>query len=631
MSNKDDYIELVEKAQLGDKESMNLLAELARERLKAFAYRLTLREDLSQDIVQESMLEMFKVLGKLKRADRFWPWIYTITYNKIRRHWRTEKRHKSISIGEMDFSDGHTENQGGLDNLVAKELREVVLSAMKQLKESHRAVLTMRCYDNMKYSEIAELMGSSELGARMLFLRAKKSLGKHLSRRGLGSGALLTALVVFGKVTAPSQAAACQIAVTAATMQVGATATVIGIAASKATLLTLTAAGAFAVGTTLIVPDAGTFNTVAQQNIASMTGALPGHSELSSSIQDRWYYYPEGRSKSLMGRMMVYDENHQNSYCQWLQDDSCNYFYDKSKNIVYLNNFRTWAGDLSVPVLPTDKPDMITFLSQVQVISPDLHPVTADGDGLLVITTRDNAFDTSNSITTQHRNVLQEDSFRYMWSDGIDFVDNRDEMHRRGWCFFRVKGKMAGARIVGSGRLPLFYGFKTEHRPWLKLKIETPEGYLYLFDSGSGAVLVGEDRGMIATYPAGTFFKGLSRQWMGLHTIDTIRRDAAEKQIMFDTNYVAGEVKADVSVIHDNTTAVYTVDMEKDLIDSIEFIDTSGGDSKSGGLLEFTYLQESDLNTPEFREPVTKPSRRLQQDAVGISWLAQLAEGNLAD
>ncbi|MBW8014897.1 MAG: sigma-70 family RNA polymerase sigma factor [Planctomycetes bacterium] len=630
MGNKDDYIKLVEKAQLGDKESMNLLAQLARERLRVFAYRLTLREDLSQDIVQESMLEMFKVLGKLKRADRFWPWIYTITYNKIRRHWRTEKRHKSVSIGEMDFGDDNKQNQGGLENLVAKELKEVVLSSMKQLKDSHRAVLTMRCYDNMKYSEIAELMGSSELGARMLFLRAKKSLGKHLSRRGLGSGALLTALVVFGKVTAPTKAAAAQIAVTAATTQVGVTASVIGVVASKATLLTLTAAGAIAVGTNVFVPDTGPVDSPAQQHITAMTDALPTQSQLSESIEDRWDFYPEGRNGPLMSRLVIYDEDRQNAYCQWLQDDNCNYFYDKSNNIVYKNNFRTWSSDHSVPVLTTDKPEMVSFLRRVQVISPDFRHIIADGDGLLVMSVRDNTINSSNSRTIRHKNAMQEDYFQYVWAEGTDFVDNRDQIHRQGWCFFRVKGEMAGAKVTGSGRLPLFYKPSKVHRPWLKLTVESPDGLLLIFDTSNGAVVVDEDRGMI-TYPAGSFFKGLSRQWMGLHTIDSVRRDAAENEISFLTEYTDGQVNAEVSVLHGNTTAVYTIDMEKDLIDKIEFKNNSLGDLDIGGFLEFTYLHESHLNTPEFTEPVTKPSRRWHQDSLGISWLSQLAEGKLAD
>ena len=629
MSNKGDYIELVRKAQLGDKESMNKLAELARERLRVFAYRLTLREDLSQDIVQETMLEMFKVLGKLKRADRFWPWIYTITYNKIRRHWRAEKRHKAVSIADMDFGDDHKDNQGGLENLVAKELKEVVLSAMQQLKDSHRAVLTMRCYDNMKYSEIAELMGSSELGARMLFLRAKKSLGKHLSRRGLGSGAILTALVVFGKVTAPTHAAASQITVTAATMQVGATASVIGAVASKATLLTLTAAGAIAVGTNML-PESPPVVTPAQQHIIAMNNALPSQSELSQSIENRWDYYPDGRDGALISRLMVSDENDKNSYCQWLQDDSCNYFYNKSENIVYQNNFRVWDSDLRVPVLTTDSQKMLDFISGLQKVSPDFRLVRADGNGLLVITHFDNTINSSNYKTTYHQNVMQEEYFNDTWIEGIQFVDNRDSIHRNGWCYFKVNGQIDGSKVTGTGMLPLYYRYCKEYSPWLKLKVETPQALL-IFDSATGAEVIEEDRGLVATYPAGAFFKGISRQWMGLHTIDTIRRDAAQKQIMFETTYDPDQVDAQVSVLHGRTTLVYTIDMEKDLIEKIEFLDNSAGNQEKCGSLEFTYLDEFRMTTREFKEPSTRRSRRLHRDALGISWLSQLAEGKLAD
>ena len=58
--------ELVKRAQLGDEDSLNLLAEWARPELSAYVYRITLQPELTQEIVQESMLEMFKVLGKLE-------------------------------------------------------------------------------------------------------------------------------------------------------------------------------------------------------------------------------------------------------------------------------------------------------------------------------------------------------------------------------------------------------------------------------------------------------------------------------------------------------------------------------------------------------------------------------------
>jgi DNA-directed RNA polymerase specialized sigma24 family protein len=67
-------IELVERAQQGDRLSLNKLAEIARERLRTYVYRLTQKDDLTQEIVQESLLEMCKILGKLQNTDRFWPW-----------------------------------------------------------------------------------------------------------------------------------------------------------------------------------------------------------------------------------------------------------------------------------------------------------------------------------------------------------------------------------------------------------------------------------------------------------------------------------------------------------------------------------------------------------------------------
>jgi len=82
----------------------------------------------------------------------------------------------------------------------------------------------MRCYDGMSYAEIAESMGCTEFGSRMLFLRAKKASKGSWPAAGLRKGSLLMALVVFGKMTAPTKVAAAQIAVTAATVDVGLTA-----------------------------------------------------------------------------------------------------------------------------------------------------------------------------------------------------------------------------------------------------------------------------------------------------------------------------------------------------------------------------------------------------------------------
>ena len=62
------YTELVRKAQLGGEADLNRLAELAQGRLCIFVLRLGLQHDVAEDILQESLLEMAKLLCKYKKG-----------------------------------------------------------------------------------------------------------------------------------------------------------------------------------------------------------------------------------------------------------------------------------------------------------------------------------------------------------------------------------------------------------------------------------------------------------------------------------------------------------------------------------------------------------------------------------
>ena len=152
MINYEEHAELVRKAQLGDKECLNRLVEAARVHLREYVIRLTLKEDLTQDIVQESILEMFKVFDKLKSAERFWSWLDGIAFNKIRSHYGRQWRHKTISLSEIDRQIAIGDSQSALADMINRELKQIVLISMRELSPRYRAILTMRCYRDMPYS-----------------------------------------------------------------------------------------------------------------------------------------------------------------------------------------------------------------------------------------------------------------------------------------------------------------------------------------------------------------------------------------------------------------------------------------------------------------------------------------------
>lgn len=609
-------IELVERAQRGDRQSLNDLAKIARERLRTYVYRLTQKDDLTQEIVQESLLEMCKILGKLQKTDRFWPWLYGIATNKLHRHYRTEKVMKHAAAAEERRRGTMTEREEGFEGLVGDELKSIVSKAMQKLRTRHKAVLVMRCYDNMAYSEIAESMGCSEFSTRMLFVRAKKALQKELLSNGLGRGSLLAALIVFGKMTAPSKAAAAQLTVPAAALKVGLAAGAAGLVGSTTGIVSVAAVGALTVGSVVATSGPGSATDSIMNPWNAGTKVVSPYATSADAHEQYWYYFPEGPE----GPMMLRAQSG-NASSRVLQNEEANYSYHGGT--IHINNYRMWMDDQSVLKLPTDSPELRGFLGQVEGIPNDIQPVSAKrGRGLLAVVQRttDKA-KAETPWTISSSNVLDADYFRSDWPTSARIVDNRDAMHQQGWTCFRVRGTIAGREVSGAGRIPFVYALSRQHQPWLRLKV----GDLTLVDGGSMATMQNAEGESSYRYRQGCFFNGLSRPWMGLHTLDSVRRDAAEQRARFETQLLPGGREAQVAVISEKTKLLYTIDLEADLVRRIDFTVSNA----PVGSLEFEYVPDANVKNSEFTTPANRSERVTLRQDMGILWLVRLANGTL--
>ncbi|MGA2071078.1 MAG: sigma-70 family RNA polymerase sigma factor [Sedimentisphaerales bacterium] len=240
---------LIHEAKLGNKDSMNRLAELAGDRLYAYIFRLTLDQTITQDILQETILFMIQSLNELEHVDHFWGWLFRTAMGKVQHYYRDQQRRKTVELSEderlyihnrvsADFNDGLTE-------LLRKELSDAVFMGMKKLKLKYRNVLMLRCFENMDYAQIATVMNTSELRSRVMFFRAKTSLRRHLAMQGFGKYYFLIALALFGIITTSAKAAS-SATVTASSLSVGFTASLIAVMLSKIGISATAAATAIA-------------------------------------------------------------------------------------------------------------------------------------------------------------------------------------------------------------------------------------------------------------------------------------------------------------------------------------------------------------------------------------------------
>jgi hypothetical protein len=255
---------------------------------------------------------------------------------------------------------------------------------------------------------------------------------------------------------------------------------------------------------------------------------------------------------------------------------------------------------LDVQTLPTDSPGFIDFVSTVEGQNTEMKYVSGRGEGLLVITRRGGEENGDQFRIVQHNNVLDEEYFRYKWPPEALEIDNRDMMHKRGWTYFQITGRIDGKEVRGRGRIPFVYATVRNHWPWMELKL--------------GDDVINQ-----------ACFAGLGRPWMGLHTIDTVRRDAVREWVWFETRYTPDEVKVEVQVTYRQVKLVYTINIEKDVIEKITFLVKDD----HRGELSFIYFQEIDNVGGEFAEPKRQSDRGVGQEGPSMLWLVGLIESQM--
>jgi RNA polymerase sigma-70 factor (ECF subfamily) len=245
---KKSFSEIITKAQQGDRTYMGQLAEVAEPRLLTYIFRMTLSRDIAEELCQKTLVKMVHSLKNLKNVDQFWNWLLRHAMGEVQHYYRDQKRRREVEIEALNreyFKQYVARNHNdGLNESARIELSEIIYEAVAQLKFTYRSVLILRCYEQLSFAEIAQLMNCKEFGARVLFYRARHALKQHLHRNGFGKEMLLTGLGLFGILTLSSKATSTACSVNTASLNVGAAAAVAGALGTKMGIAVITSISA---------------------------------------------------------------------------------------------------------------------------------------------------------------------------------------------------------------------------------------------------------------------------------------------------------------------------------------------------------------------------------------------------
>lgn len=190
-------LELVQRAQAGDRRAFEALVRRHRGVVVAMAQKYVKNPDAAEDVAQEALLTAFRDIGGFRGQSSFRTWLLGITVNRAKAYRRTAtSRGETQEIDETieEYRPARTDDPGR--TLSRRELGREINAAIARLKPIYREVLLDFYRDGLSQREIAEKRGLylhnvksrlatavEQVGVQLRpYLRGRTALG------GLGAG-----------------------------------------------------------------------------------------------------------------------------------------------------------------------------------------------------------------------------------------------------------------------------------------------------------------------------------------------------------------------------------------------------------------------------------------------------------
>lgn len=152
--------QLVGRLRDGDSSAGHELVERHCSALLRYLRRLTGNEHLAEELHQQTWMSVLEHLDKFSPSaggGGFKSWLFRIATNKSNDTWRSRGREKVAKEGLKLVTD---EELPAADyRLEATEDEAKLKRAIDQLPENQRQVVLLRYYSNLKFVEIAEMLG----------------------------------------------------------------------------------------------------------------------------------------------------------------------------------------------------------------------------------------------------------------------------------------------------------------------------------------------------------------------------------------------------------------------------------------------------------------------------------------
>ena len=159
-------------------EAFNLLLKKYQQKIYWHIRRMVVDHDDADDLVQDVFVKVWKNLAGFRNDAQLYTWMYRIASNECITFLNKKKQKNNVPLDDVAYELADTLADSSYFN--GDQAQRKLQQALLTLPEKQRLVFNMKYFDDMKYEEISDVLGTSVGALKASFHLAVKKIEAFL-------------------------------------------------------------------------------------------------------------------------------------------------------------------------------------------------------------------------------------------------------------------------------------------------------------------------------------------------------------------------------------------------------------------------------------------------------------------
>ena len=158
--------------------AFNLIVRKYRERLYWHIRKLVILHDDADDVLQDTLVKVWYALPDFRGDAQLFTWLYRIATNEAITFLKKKRTKFILPLVDVErqLTNSIEEDPFFKGDAIQKKLQKAVL----KLPEKQRIVFNMRYFDEMKYEDMSEILGTSVGALKSSYHHAVQKIEKFM-------------------------------------------------------------------------------------------------------------------------------------------------------------------------------------------------------------------------------------------------------------------------------------------------------------------------------------------------------------------------------------------------------------------------------------------------------------------